>query len=282
MRSIIRPEPLWRSTRIYVSCNRMWRLGTFSAQGLYCGVCACVALTGAAQAQPALAQPTQAQPAQNKKKPSKPLSGKVSAGYLATSGNTQSTNANVNMSLLYEPDSWSHQFDLHAVTAASQNVTTAESYSAAYETKRTLGPHSYAFVSAEWDRDRFSSYARRLSEAGGYGWRLIGTDRQTLDLEAGGGARQARRVDGLKEDEAILRGSVTYRLAVNGTTSFQQALTFTSGSSNTYTEAVSELDAKLFGAVSLVLSYRLKHNSTVLPGTMKTDRFTAISLEYSF
>lgn len=214
--------------------------------------------------------------------PQKPLSGKVSAGYLATSGNTDSTNANASLSVLYKPDLWSHEFDLNAVTATSEQVTTAEAYSFAYEAKRKIGERSYGFTSLEWDRDRFSAYERRVSEAGGYGWHVLATERQMLDTEVGAGARQSTRADGLKENEGVLRGSLTYQLKVNGTTSFKQNLVVTSGSSNTYFESVSELDASLFGAVSLVLSYRLKHNSAVLAGKTNTDRFTAISLEYAF
>lgn len=223
-----------------------------------------------------------AQQTQQTQQPQKALSGKVSAGYLATSGNADSTNANASLSLLYKPDSWSHEFDANAVSATSEKVTTAEAYSFAYEAKRMIGQRAYGFASLEWDRDRFSAYERRTSEAGGYGWHLLATDKQTLDTEIGAGARQATRVDGLKQSEGILRGSLGYTLKVNGTTSFKQSLVVTSGSSNTYTESVSELDARLFGAVSLVLSYRLKHNSAVLAGKSNTDRFTAISLEYSF
>jgi putative salt-induced outer membrane protein len=42
------------------------------------------------------------------------------------------------------------------------------------------------------------------------------------------------------------------------------------------------LRADIIGNLALVLSYRLRHNSDVPAGTEKTDRFTAISLEYGF
>lgn len=214
--------------------------------------------------------------------PKGPFSGKVAAGYLATSGNTDSTNANASLGFLYKPDSWSHQFDLNAVRATNEQVTTAEAYSFSYEGKRKTGKKSYIFASLQWDSDRFSAYEHSWAEAGGYGWELLSTPKQALDAEVGAGARQALRIDGVKENEGILRGSLSYTLAVNSTTDFKQSIGVTSGSSNTYFESVSELDAHLFGAVSLVLSYRLKHNSIVLPGKTNTDRFTAISLQYAF
>ncbi|MGI9308794.1 MAG: DUF481 domain-containing protein, partial [Gammaproteobacteria bacterium] len=54
------------------------------------------------------------------------------------------------------------------------------------------------------------------------------------------------------------------------------------GSSNTYTESVTKLKASMTGALALTLSYTIRHNSDVPPDTEKSDRFTAISLEYGF
>jgi putative salt-induced outer membrane protein YdiY len=40
--------------------------------------------------------------------------------------------------------------------------------------------------------------------------------------------------------------------------------------------------AQLIGNLALVASYIIKYNSDVLPGTLNTDTWTAISLEYRF
>jgi putative salt-induced outer membrane protein len=210
------------------------------------------------------------------------LSGKAAVGYLATSGNTESTNANASLSLQYDLERWSHEIDLHAVSATSAEVTTAEAYSATYEAKQNIGEKSYWFTSLDWERDHFSAYERRTAEAAGYGRRLIGTDAHKFDAEIGAGARQAVPVEGPKEKEGIVRGSLSYEYTVNDTTQFTQDLLVTSGRSNTNLESVSELRARLFGAVALVLSYRVKHNSSVPAGKARTDRFSSISLEYSF
>jgi putative salt-induced outer membrane protein len=56
----------------------------------------------------------------------------------------------------------------------------------------------------------------------------------------------------------------------------------TESSSNTFTQSLTELRANVIGALNLVLSYAVQHNSDVLPGTEKTDTYTTISLEYAF
>jgi putative salt-induced outer membrane protein len=211
-----------------------------------------------------------------------PITGKAALGYLSTSGNTESTNANASFNLVWQKPIWGHEFDLSAIKAETGGVTTAESYSSAYTGRREFSEKSYMFTALDHERNEFSAYDEQVSETVGYGRRLIQTDRHAFSAEGGIGARQASLRNGVDEDEGIVRLKADYTWTISDTTEFGQDLVVESGSSNTSTEAVSELRARLFGEFSLVLSYRIKSNSDVLPGTEKTDRFTAISIEYAF
>lgn len=210
------------------------------------------------------------------------ISGKASLGYLATDGNTDSENVNAAFNLVYALEVWAHEFDLMAVSAKNAGQTTAKSSSFAYDARRELGELGYLVAALDWKQDRFSSYDQTESESVGYGRHLIAAEGHTLNLEGGFGARQNRLRDGTEEDDAIVRAALDYRWTVNEATSFNQDLVVESGSSNTSVESVSELRARLFENLALVLSYRIRNNSDVLPGTEKADRFTAISLEYAF
>ena len=210
------------------------------------------------------------------------VSGRAALGYLATSGNTESTNSNASFELLYERAAWSHEFALSAVAASTNDVTTAEAYTAAYEARRSFGERNYLFATLDWRSDRFSAFDRQVSEAVGYGRRLVDSERHELSVEGGVGARQAERRSGLAEDDQIARLTLDYTLTVNDTTSFSQDLVVESGSTNTSTESVSALRARLFGDVALVISHRIRNNSDVDPGTEPTDQFSSISLEYAF
>ena len=211
-----------------------------------------------------------------------PISGSASLGYLATSGNTESTSANAAFSLIYDVDTWHHEFDLSAVGASTDKQTTAEAYSASYKTKRDFSEQSYVFGVLDWNKDRFSGYERQVSESFGYGRRLLNQERHVLNAEVGAGARQAERRGGQSQDETILRASTDYRWIINETTEFAQDLIVESGSDNTYVESVSALKARLFGDIALVISYTIKNNSDVPSGSDDTDTFSAISLEYAF
>ena len=73
-----------------------------------------------------------------------------------------------------------------------------------------------------------------------------------------------------------------WRTSFTETSNFEQNIDVESGSENTYIESVSAVRARLLGDFALVLSYTIKHNTDVPLGSEKTDRLTAVSLEYAF
>lgn len=141
-----------------------------------------------------------------------PLVGSASLGYLATSGNTDSTNANGSFKVTWDLDGpWKHDWTALLISARTNGVTTAESYSAGYKAQRDFSETGYLFFSADWREDLFSGFDRQVSQAIGYGRRVIDSERHMLALEAGAGARQA---DVTTEKSSTRRssaaGSTTY------------------------------------------------------------------------
>jgi putative salt-induced outer membrane protein len=215
--------------------------------------------------------------------PPDPITGAATLGYLATNGNTDSTNANASFKLDWDRGMpWIHGWTAMAINASTDGTTTAEAYAAGYKAKREFSETSYLFATGDWRADRFSGYDEQLTEAVGYGRRVIDTDRQTLALEGGGGAKQSTLSDGTNLDEAIVRGGLDYVLHISDNSEFNQKVLLEIGDENSYTESVSAIKAKLIGNLALVASYTIKKNSDVLPGIENTDTFTAISLEYAF
>lgn len=212
-----------------------------------------------------------------------PLSGSAALGYLATSGNTDSTNANASFELDWDRNGrWTHHFTALAINASASDVTTAEAYAAGYTARRDFTETSYLFATGEWREDRFSGFEQQVSETVGYGRRIIDNDRQTLAIEGGGGAKQSTLLDGTELDEAILRGALDYIVRISDTSDFSQKLLIEAGEDNRYTESTSALRARLIGDLALVFSYTIRNNSDVPVGIAETDTFTAISLEYGF
>lgn len=211
-----------------------------------------------------------------------PWSGKAALGFLATSGNTESSSLNSGFAVAYTAGKWTHSLEASAVFTSEEEMTTAEAYSVGWKSEYNVSEHNFLFGRANWRKDRFSGYEQQLSESIGYGRRLIDTGTHFLNAEIGGGARQAELSDGTMEDEFIVRGGLNYEWKLNDTASFTQDLMTEHGADNTYLEAVSAIKTALFEDVALVASYTVKNNSQVPLDRESTDTFTALSLEYSF
>lgn len=211
-----------------------------------------------------------------------PWSGTATLGYLATSGNTENSTLNTGFELGYKIGKWQHTATAKAINSSEEDSTTAEAYDFVFKSERNLTDVDFLFGKVHWRKDRFSGFDNQVSEVVGYGRRLINTDRHSLNVEVGAGARQSERQDGTEEDEAVFNGGLYYTWTLSETALFSQDLTTEVGSDNTYSESISKVTAKLIGDLALVASYAIKHNSDVEAGIEKKDTYTALSLEYAF
>jgi len=210
------------------------------------------------------------------------FSGRATFGYLATSGNTDNKTMSGSFDLGWHYAPWHHSLKGAAVRASSDGIDTAEAYSLDWQTDYDFNDTTYAFGLIAWNEDKFSGYDQQVRETVGYGKRLINTDAHKLNGEIGGGARQADLRDGTSQDESIIRLSADYLWNISETSEFTQTLAIESGSSNTFTETVTKMNARIRGNFSVVLSYTIRNNSDVPVGIEKTDTFTAVALEYTF
>ena len=211
-----------------------------------------------------------------------PWTGKATLGYLATSGNTENSTLNTAVEVGFATGEWQHIATAAAISAAENEVTTAEAYALGWKTERNLTDKDFLFGRLQWRKDNFGAFDTQFSQTVGYGRRLIKTDKHLLNVEAGVGARQSETQAGLSENETIFRGGAYYKWLFSETAEFRQDLTAEAGSENTYIESVSAVSAKLLGNLALVASFTIKHNTDVPALTEETDTFTALSLEYLF
>ena len=211
-----------------------------------------------------------------------PWDGKVTLGYLATSGNSDSLSVNAGAEVGYTTGRWRHLAEASAVGAQQEEETTAEAYKAVWNSEYSFSETDYLFGRVRWQKDKFSGYDQQVTESIGYGRRILDNERHTLNAEVGAGARQSDLRDGSSEEEMILRGALDYTWQISETAEFSQDFSVESGSENTFMESVSEIKASLVGDLALVASYTVRRNTTVPAGSEKTDTFTALSLEYAF
>jgi putative salt-induced outer membrane protein len=211
-----------------------------------------------------------------------PWSGSVKLGYLATSGNTESSSMNFGFKVGYTLEKWLHEATGAAIQSTESGATTAEAYDLGWNSRRSFTEQDFVFGRLDWRKDRFSSIEQQFSQTVGYGRRLLDKEAHRLDAELGVGARQSDFADGTDESDSIVTGRLTYDWTISETSSFGQAFLVETGSSNTFSESVTRLNTRIVGGLALVASFTVRHNSDVLPGTESTDTYTALSLEYGF
>src|SRR5579885_2672181 len=121
--------------------------------------------------------------------------GDVSLGFVRAQGNSNTTTLNAKTNLDYRAAPWEDQFTGTALRGDQSHVTTDEKYSLGNKLTYSFTDVDYTFWSANYDEDRFGGIVRRYSTALGYGRRLIKTDTQLLELEAGLGFNHTHKQD---------------------------------------------------------------------------------------
>lgn len=211
-----------------------------------------------------------------------PWSGSLSLGYLATSGNTDTTSYNTKFGVGYTQNNWEHAFQGSSTGSDESGITRAENYQLGWRSAYNFTEHDFVFGTVDWRKDRFAGVTEQMSYALNYGRRVIDTPNHLLALGIGAGYRDTERADGTSSDGAIGRGTLLYDWTWTETSGFEQGIIVETGSDNTYWESNSAIRSRLIGGFNLVLSYTIKNNSDVPVGTEKRDTQTAVSIEYEF
>lgn len=210
-------------------------------------------------------------------------SGQLGASLLVTDGNSQSRSIGTKVNAVYASDPWKNTFDASATNVSGSTGQTAERYVASDKLDYNLTEHTYAYVSAEWEKDLFGAIRERTSETAGIGRHFLLGPVHFLDADLGAGARQTEdNGTGIRHSELIGRFGGKYQWKFTDKNSFSQSLKVESGESNTHSESVTALQLAIIGSLSAALSYTVRHNTDVPAGAEHIDTETAVNLVYAF
>lgn len=212
-----------------------------------------------------------------------PWAATVSAGFLAVRGNTNSTSLNFKGALGHHIGNWNNVLQGQANYAKDNSQTSAQSWQVGDQLRYNFNEKDYGFATLNYLRDRFAGIEERMSEAVGYGRRIINTPTQSLDLGIGAGANQ-QRVAGSNtlENEPIAVFNGAYVWAISSSAQFSQLVHVEAGSNNTYVNPITSIKLTIVGHLFATISYELRYNTTVPAGTYHSDSITTINLGYDF
>lgn len=231
--------------------------------------------------------------------PKAPWSGDVTLGYVATSGNSETSTANAKVQAVYTQQWWKNTFDASALkseqttrdpaTFVETQSVTAERYLLGNKTDWNLTDVDYLFLQLEFEKDLVGPVRQRTSETAGYGRKLLTGPAHFLDAELGAGARQTESQVvppaapvAVEQEDVIARGRAAYKWQFGEQSHFAETFKVESGDSNTFMESVTEARLSLVGRLYAQASYTVRNNSDVPAGSKKTDTITAFSLGWTF
>ena len=222
--------------------------------------------------------------------------GQGEAGFVTTSGNTDSDSLNLGLKFEKSGKVWDHEIGLAAYQASQEGIDTAENFSANYTLKRNLTERSNIFFNLGYLDDDFDGFTEQLSAAVGYGYKVFNGESVKWETGAGVGYRDTDQLTVIRDDfgdiveeiEGDDVGGATFVLRsdfeakISETTKFVDNFKAEIGSDNTYVEN----DAALFVAInqsfSLKLGYLVRYNSDPADGADDTDTITSVNLVYGF
>lgn len=209
-------------------------------------------------------------------------SGNVQLGGVQTTGNTNSSTANGKFKLRYLELPWKNITRFSGIYSSTNGTTNTQSLELLNKTKYLFTKHDYVFGLLNAQDVRFSGYNYQVSEVVGAGRRLYDSSSQTLDVDAGLGARQSQLTEGKSSSVGITRFDLNYEYQITQSSEFEQHFSVETGVNNTLVKSYSALKTTIYGPLSANISYKIQHNSNVPTGTRKTDTISAVTLEYDF
>jgi putative salt-induced outer membrane protein len=209
--------------------------------------------------------------------------GKGELGGVLARGNTETETLNAKVDMTKETEQWKHLVGFSILRNTTDEVTSADRWELRGESDYKLTERSYIFGALRYEDDEFTDYEYQATASAGYGYKFIDTERTKLDGKIGVGYRQSElRLTGEKEDDAILRGAVDFSHQLTETTRVFDKFLVEAGSDNTFLQNVLGIEVKMTDALALGLSYEVRHNTDVLPGTEKTDQVLTANLVFGF
>jgi putative salt-induced outer membrane protein YdiY len=213
-------------------------------------------------------------------------------GFIATSGNTETTSVKGKLAAHQELERWSNDFMIEALYKKDEvtlengeqvSQTTAKKYFLSGQGNYKLdNPDHRIFAFASYEDDRFSSFDYQSTIAGGWSQKMWEDDTSKFEYSIGPGYSFAKRIDGTSENGVIVRGALDYQWKISDTATFKQLLSTEVGEDNTKSKSETSVSAQINGSLSLKLSLTMDHNSELLDGTENLDTQTAATVVYTF
>jgi putative salt-induced outer membrane protein YdiY len=208
-------------------------------------------------------------------------------GFIATTGNTETTSIKGKLAAHQELTQWSNDFIAEVLYKKDQidgvDKTTAQKYFLSGQGNYKLeNPDHRLFGFASYEEDKFSNFDYQATVAAGWSQKMWEDDVSKLNYSIGPGYSFAETNTGEDQSGFIVRAAMDYQWKISESANFKQLLSTEVGSENTKSKSETSVSAKITEGLSLKVSLIMDHNSDVPGDKDNLDTQTAITLVYTF
>jgi putative salt-induced outer membrane protein len=208
--------------------------------------------------------------------------GQGEAGGFISTGNTENRGLAVGVNVSKESRQWKHSLRGIVDYQEDNGVASRERYFAGYEGNWKFSSRAYALLALSWERDKFTGFSSRFTEAVGLGYRLVDSPRLKINVDAGPALRQTRFITGISENTFAARAGLNATWLITDALTFNQTATYYYDDFNNSLLALSQLSFKLNSRLSTRFSFQYNNESNPPAGRKNSDTVTRATLVYSF
>lgn len=208
---------------------------------------------------------------------------KLSLGfsYLATSGNSSSQTAGLDLAFKHRFDPWGIEASANFLRAQQAGTLSAKKLFLGVRGTRNLTADLDLFLEGSYLQDRFAGLDPRLVGAGGVTYKYLKGPEHELAFDVGLTWTKDELVGGGSSSYIGALAAARYGWNISKTAKLTESLSFFPSfkeSSNWRVESQTGLQAAVSTAVAVKLTYGFRYANRPVPGFRKTDTQTAASL----
>jgi putative salt-induced outer membrane protein len=187
--------------------------------------------------------------------------GQAELGGARSTGTTSSLGVYAALNANREGIRWRHRVEARAELQRTNGVLSKERVTASWQPRYATSDRLYLYGLTQYEHDPFVGFDSRYTVGAGGGYSVIAKPRMRLDLEGGPALRQTDYHDGAEGDATMIaaRASANFAWKISPRLEFRQTGSLYFEEDNGSGNAVSALDATLFGPLKIRLSYELRY-----------------------
>ncbi|HEU4830058.1 MAG TPA: DUF481 domain-containing protein [Gemmatimonadales bacterium] len=222
--------------------------------------------------------------AQDPAPPPPPFKITANAGLVSAAGNTEITTLSGDQRIEFRPagSGWTFTQHLGAVYGRTDGVTSANRIKGGVRIQHVVEERLSAFVSAEYEKNRFAGIRRRFEEVVSLSFDLLEASSTELALEVGASFNQQRDLEGLDDSFVAARTAGELKQRFTETAYLQQKIEVLPNlelGEDLRLNSETALVAPLSRRFAVKVSYAVRYDNLPEPGFHHTDRVFTSGLQ---